>query len=191
MLEGSRSGHTSRTSLCIRIPTPHTMRKRAGLETDRTWLCSLQQAASLSFLPLRPPLMRGNKVSERVTYCVWMAKRRPSDLTPSLSAAGDRSWLQNPSYPLLPNSTSAATSSSSSSESESYHSPTHLGKRSRQRRETREKKRRHKQCVSLVIPQLVPRPFSPRLIQEGSGNQTKLPQASDAACYNAWSTVTV
>lgn len=191
MLEGSRSGHTSRTSLCIRIPTPHTMRKRAGLKTDRTWLCSLQQAASLSFPPLRPPLMRGDKVSERVTYCIWMAKRRPSDLTPSLSVAGDRSWLQNPSYPLLPNSTSAATSSSSSSESESYHSPTHLGKRSRQCRETREKKRRHKQCVSLVIPQLVPRPFSPRLIQEGSGNQTKLPQASDAACHNAWSTVTV
>lgn len=191
MLEGSRSGHTSRTSLCIRIPTPHTMRKRAGLETDRTWLCSLQQAASLSFPPLRPPLMRGNKVSERVTYCIWMAKRRSSDLTASLSAAGDRSWLQNPSYPLLPNSTSAAASSSSSSESESYHSPTLLGNRSQPRRKTREKKRRHKQWVSLVIPQLVPRPFLPHLIQEGSGNQTKLPQASDAACYNPWGTVTV
>ena len=149
MLEGSRSGHTSRTSLCIRIPAPHAMRKRAGLETDRTWLCSLQQAASLSFPPLRPPVMRGNKVSERVTYCIWMAKRRPSDLTASLSAAGDRSWLQNPSYPLLPNSTSAAaSSSSSSSESESYHSPTLLGKHSRPRRETREKKGRHKQWVS-------------------------------------------
>ena len=145
------SGQTSRTSFCIRIPASYTIRKRAGLETVmRAWLCFPQQAASLSFPPLRPLLMRvrAKEVSERVTYCTLMVKRRPSELTASLYTAGDRSWLQNPSYRVLPNSTSTAAASSSS-ESENHHSPAQLGKHSRQRREKREKRHRHKGWVLL------------------------------------------
>ena len=106
MLEGSRSGQTSRTSLCIRMPAPYTMRKGAGLETGHAWLCFPQQAASLSFPPLRAPLMRvrGKEVREKVTYCT--VKRRPSEQTVSLqeTAAGCRTpaILPSPSLPLPP-----------------------------------------------------------------------------------------
>ena len=108
MVEGSRSGQTSRTSLCIRIPAPYTMRKGAGLETGHAWLCFPQQAASLYFPPLRPPLMRvrGREVSEKVTYCALMVKRRPSEQTISLqgTAAGCRTpaILPPPTLPLPP-----------------------------------------------------------------------------------------